>query len=84
MSSIPPTPTGGAFPLPSILAHADRTVCEFWDPSADKTWRILSLAGGGYAFELEAHDVTLLREPHASLADAVARANRWRLESSTS
>ena len=70
MRSIHPPSTRATFPLPAVLASTDRTLCEFWDPSADKTWRILALAAGGYAFELEAHEVTLLREPHPSLADA--------------
>jgi hypothetical protein len=79
MANIQPAKTRATLP-PSMLAGADRTLCEFWDPSAGKTWRILSLAAGGYAFELEADEVMLLRESHPSLAEAVAYANRWRLE----
>jgi hypothetical protein len=68
---------------PFMFAHTDRTVCEVWDPSAGKAWRIVSLGGGGFAFELEADQKTVLREPHSSLVDAVARANRWREESAS-
>ena len=75
--------TPDARPSPFRLANADRTVCEVWDPAADKAWRIVSLVGGGFAFELEADRKTVFREPHSSLVDAVASANRWREESTS-
>ena len=53
---------------------------EVWDPSADKTWRVVSLAGGGYTVELDVDDVTLVHESHSSFADAVARTNGLREE----
>jgi hypothetical protein len=66
---------------PPIVAAADRMLYEVWDPSADKTWRIVSLARGGYAVELDVDDVTLVQEAHASLDDAMARASGWWTES---
>jgi hypothetical protein len=70
-----------AFPPPSVLA-GDRTLYELWDPSSDRTWRIVSLARGGYAVELDVDDVTLVHESHVSLDAAMARASGWRNEAS--
>ena len=80
MPSIEYALSSTAFPPPSILASADRTLYEVWDPSADKTWRVVSLARGGYAVELDVDDITLVHESHSSFADAVARTNGWREE----
>jgi hypothetical protein len=91
----PPLRSGAAMPsidsalsaaavLPSpVPAATDRTLCEYWDPSADRSWRIVSLAQGGYAFELDVEDFTLVHESYLSLADAVARAKGWWQRSSS-
>ena len=80
MPSIDTTPAAVPLPPASALAAVDRTFYEYWDPSADRTVRIVSLARGDYAFELAVDDITLVRESHRSLAEAFARVSGWRVE----